>query len=157
MSGVRVATGHRPDKLGGYSLAARLKLEAFAEAVLRSTEPDRAIIGMAQGWDQAVGVACRRLGIPYDAYIPFIGQEAIWPSEAKSRYIALLAKARTVEVVSAGDYAPWKMQARNVAMLEAGDSVLALWDGSPGGTANCIRAAGKKFVLNVWSRWTGTE
>lgn len=149
---ILAATGHRPDKLGGYGESARSRLATFALSQVDRFGPGAVLVGMAQGWDQAVGWACVGLGIPFDAYVPFKGQELQWPVEARNDYDQLLACARRVVVVCEGGYAPWKMQRRNVAMDRDADALLALWSGSPGGTANCIQAATKP-VLNVWDEW----
>ena len=47
-------TGHRPNKLGGYTQAAQLKLYNVAVEVLEELKPTTVISGMAIGWDQAV-------------------------------------------------------------------------------------------------------
>jgi hypothetical protein len=154
------ATGHRPDKLGGYSPKTMGDLSHFAGAVLDVLKPEYAIVGMAQGWDQAVASACYIMGISFDAYVPFEGQESKWPKEARDHYTTLLAKARRVRVCNFGGYAPWKMHDRNQEMVDAISRakgyVLALWDGeNVGGTAACIRYARQEeaSILNVWHNW----
>jgi hypothetical protein len=82
------ATGHRPEKLGGYSDEARHRLEQFAVTYLRYYAPDLFISGMAQGWDQACAYACTVLSIPWTAAIPFAGQESMWPDAAQKRLYA---------------------------------------------------------------------
>jgi uncharacterized phage-like protein YoqJ len=155
VSDIVVGTGHRPDKLLGYSPAARQRVEAFAEQCLRDMRPAQLITGMAQGWDQALAVAAVKLGIPFLAAVPCDGQESVWPEPAQVLYRSLLAKAGQVVVVSPGAYAGWKMQKRNEFMVDAGTEVLALWNGSDGGTANCVHYAMKKKVpiTNVWPQW----
>lgn len=78
------------------------------------------------------------LGIPITAAVPFAGQESQWPAASQKLYRDLLAKAARVEVVSSGGYAASKMQRRNEWMVDHCDRLLAVWDGTPGGTANCI-------------------
>lgn len=48
------------------------------------------------------------------------------------------------------------MQERNVAMVNAGNCGLALWNGSAGGTANCIKYANSrnKQIINVWKEYS---
>ena len=45
------------------------------------------------------------------------------------------------------------MQLRNEAMVNDCDLLLALWNGTSGGTANCIRYANsvKREIRNLWS------
>jgi uncharacterized phage-like protein YoqJ len=153
---VLAVTGHRPSKLGGYGESAYTKLVLFARKVLDQLEPIRVITGMALGWDQAIAQACVDLKIPFSAAVPFNGQELTWPRAAQDRYHRLLGQAQEVVIVSDGDYAPEKMQVRNQWMVDNCDVLLALYDGSSGGTANCVRyAEGKSVpVINIWSSWT---
>lgn len=149
------ATGHRPPKLGGYSTTARLRLEAFARLHLAGLPAGApVIVGMAQGWDQAVAQACLDLGLPYWAYVPCRGQSDPWPPEAQARYENLLGHAEEVVLVSEV-YDAACMGRRNQAMVDDGDECLALWDGSLGGTADCIRRAQKagKTIRNLWEEW----
>lgn len=148
-------TGHRPDKLGGYGPSTKIHLVRFAGRCLREIQPEILISGMAQGWDQALACAAIRCNIPFWAAIPCDGQELAWPEESQQEYHKLLEQAEKKIVVCPGPYAVWKMQKRNEWMVDAvqDGAVLALWDGSPGGTANCVRYARKigVTVVNVWS------
>lgn len=153
------ATGHRPDKLGGYGAKAETRRIDFALEVLDEMRPKGMIVGMAQGWDMAVAEACYLLGIPYRAFVPFQGQESVWPTSTQMLYRNLLDKALEIFVVSPGGYDRHKMNVRNEAMVndETVTTVLALWNGSPGGTANCVWYAqhiAAKPVINLWGRWT---
>lgn len=152
---ILAVTGHRPDKLGGYSKDVFAKLVSFAAQKLELLSPEKVFTGMALGWDQAVAVACVDLGLPFVACAPCDNQERPWRQESKNLHRNLLRLASEVVVVSPGNYASWKMQARNVYMVDRCDTVLALWDGSDGGTANCVRYAesvGKK-VINCWGEY----
>lgn len=148
-------TGHRPQKLGGYHSGIYNRLVDLAVAVLRKYRPEKVITGMALGWDQAVAEAAVYLGIPFIAAVPFKGQENAWPEQSQKKYRDLLAKAKRVVIISAGEYSALKMQARNEYMVNHSDVVIALWDGSSGGTGNCVsyaRRMGKQLV-NVWPSW----
>jgi len=140
------ATGHRPDKLGGYGADAAINLRAIAAQYLTRTKPDAVIVGMALGWDQAVGWAAVSLGIPVHAAIPFAGQEKAWPLEAQASYGALLALCSSQTIVFPGGYCGYAMQLRNEWMVDRCTRVMAMWDGSPGGAANCIKYATKRGV-----------
>jgi uncharacterized phage-like protein YoqJ len=111
---------------------------------------------MAIGWDQALAVAALELDIPLHVYIPFKGQENMWPPKAINRYKDIVQKATVKNIVSTGKYAAWKMQTRNEAMADDCDILLALWDGSLGGTNNCILYGKKinKQIVNVWDLYT---
>jgi uncharacterized phage-like protein YoqJ len=152
---VFAGTGHRPDKLGGYGLPAQMELTLFAGEMLCQYKPDWVISGMALGWDQALATACTRLGIPWTAAVPFQGQESRWSDQLQADYRELLGQARKVVYVSPPGYAAWKMQKRNEYMVRWCHTVLALWNGSGGGTANCVRYAQAQGrpVVNVWDQW----
>lgn len=150
------ATGHRPNKLGGYDDATFRKLVNCAQTFLFNDDVTHVITGMALGWDQAVAQACINLDLPFTAAVPFDGMERIWPDAAKARWVWLLKHAKEAHIVSPGDYAPWKLQKRNEWMVDRADLVFALWDGSSGGTANCLAYAERrrKRVVNLWSQWS---
>ncbi len=148
------ATGHRPDKLGGYSLSVHLKLKSLALSYLSAERPKACISGMALGWDQAWACAALQLQIPLTCAVPFAGQERRWPTKTQLVYRNILQRADEVHVVSIGDYAVWKMQTRNVWMVDRCDRLIALWDGSTGGTFNCLQyAKGKCETVNLWNRY----
>ena len=149
------ATGHRPDKLGGYDIKTRRALGALAVEYLHERRPDEVIVGMAQGWDQAVAAACVVLDIPFVAAIPFFGQEQRWPEEAQQRYFRLLGMAKR-EVYTSEDPSYDALQRRNEWMVGHAGEMAALWNGTTGGTFNCLKYADRKGVpvVNLWPRWT---
>jgi uncharacterized phage-like protein YoqJ len=148
------ATGHRPDKLNGYGEDARQRLRALAADYLQAEQPQTVISGMALGWDTAVAEAAIELHIPFIAAVPFVGQDRRWAPESKAHYARLLEQALSVEIVSEYPGAH-SMQLRNAWMVDRGDKMCALWDGSMGGTFNCIRYANKvgRPIDNLWPRW----
>jgi uncharacterized phage-like protein YoqJ len=159
MRGVRgksiiAATGHRPGKLGGYHARIQRLLIDAAGRELQVLTPRTVIVGMAQGWDQAVALAALELHLPVHAFVPCQGQESVWPVRAQMQYHEILRKAWRVEVL-AQEYGPSVMKARNCAMIDACDAVLALWNGTEGGTAHCIRYAQSvgRPIINAWERW----
>lgn len=137
-------TGHRPPKAGlTWSHYGPIDL-AHVEAIrvmLREQDVRGACVGGALGWDTLAARACLLAGIRYHVFVPFDGQELKWPLAARERYHIMLEYAASVRVVSPGPYAAWKMQKRNEAMVNHSLEVWALWDGSDGGTANCIKYA----------------
>jgi uncharacterized phage-like protein YoqJ len=157
------ATGHRPDRLGGYDDGTLERYVAHACRFLVEAMPAKVIVGMALGWDTAVALACVRRGVPFAAAVPFEGQELAWPSDAQARYRTLLRWASEVTIVSRiapehQDRTWWiggVMHARNRWMVDRCQAVVALWDGAPkGGTANCIAYAKSvgRPVVNLWDR-----
>lgn len=138
-------TGHRPDKVGGYGVSPIQDwVRAQLREHLRSLKPMGAISGMALGVDQWAARECIYLGIPFVAAIPFQGQESIWPKASKEEYEYLLSKAHSRTYVCPPGYDPKKMQIRNEWMVDRCGILIAVWNGSSGGTANCVRYAEKK-------------
>lgn len=139
---ILAGTGHRPEKLGGYFPN---PLQEWVKARIRETltrlKPERCISGMAVGFDQWLAEACIDQGVPFIAAVPFAGQESTWPWPAKENYRRLLCAAARVVIVTDGGYEAWKMGTRNVWMVEQSSHLLACWDGTEGGTANCFRSA----------------
>lgn len=157
------ATGHRPDKLGGYDDNVYWRAYNIAFRWFMAVEDkhpeciSHVISGMAIGWDQAFAEAAIDCHIPFEAYVPFKGQESRWPQYAQDRYNKLLAKARYVRYISDPPFTARKMQIRNEAMVDNCTILLALWNGTGGGTANCIDYATKKgkTIINLWRHWEG--
>lgn len=149
------ATGHRPNKLGGYAPSVFDALVALAVGYIEEMKPTKGISGMALGWDMAWAQALIHCRVPFIAAIPFVGQEAVWPYQSKNHYHSLLKKAETIYPVCPPGYAAWKMQKRNEWMVNQCDRLVALYDGTSGGTANCVGYARKKQkdIDNLWDRW----
>jgi len=100
---------------------------------------------MAQGVDQWAAEICVELEIPFTAALPFRGQERLWRSKAaRAYYHVLLQKAARVEVLSPGGYSLLKMTYRTCWMVDHCDLLVAVWDGSRGGTANCLLYAAEQ-------------
>ena len=135
--------GHRPNKLDGYKLPNPCYLYVCQqlEKTLKELQPTEAISGMAMGVDQWAANICFKLGIPFTAAIPFIGQEKAWPQASQDTYHKLLSKAAKQVIVCEGGYAAAKMQIRNEWMCNHCDILIAIWDGTPGGTGNCVQYA----------------
>ena len=153
---ILAATGHRPNKLGGYGEHVDAALRTMARHELMAREPRGVVSGMALGWDMAWAEAALTLSIPVCAAIPTAGQESVWPASSQERYRSILAQCAKIVIVSEGGYAAWKMQKRNEWIADKATRIVALWNGSPGGTANCIAYASKigRPVDNLWNLWT---
>jgi len=148
-------TGHRPDKLGGYGDAAQRFLKEFAKDRLPGiVKGARVITGMALGWDTAVALACVELHIPFIAAVPCENQDQYWHWSDKITYNWLLGKASGFSLVNR-EYTSTCMQERNQWMVDRCDGVIALWDGSTGGTKNCIDYAKRvdKPITNLYNIW----
>jgi uncharacterized phage-like protein YoqJ len=152
------ATGHRPDKLGGYDEGIRIKLITLAHNKLDEINPENVITGMAQGWDMVIARACLEKDIPYIAAVPCQKQAASWPYRAMAEHKYLLEHAERIEMIST-HCSPGCFFKRNMWMVDNSLAVLALYNGEPkGGTYNCVSYAEKKgrHILNVWDEWIQT-
>lgn len=138
-------TGHRPDKLNkGYNLIGPCStyLRQELKKILDELKPEKVISGMALGADTLWAEIALESNIPVIAAIPFKGQESKWPLSSQQRYQQILNNSLvTTHVVCEGDYHPYKMQVRNEYMCDEANALVAIWNGSSGGTANCIKYA----------------
>lgn len=136
-------TGHRPDKLGGWDplhpVVDRVR-HAIRRGLARNW-PLYAISGFALGVDTWAAEICLEMGIPFVAALPCDNWGEQWPAFSRARQEKLLAKAKEIHVVSPGPYKPWKMQRRNEWMVDHCSRLLAVHDGSSGGTYNCLAYA----------------
>lgn len=150
------ATGHRPQKLGGFSTAIDRRLVNLAAAYLERVRPTRVIVGMALGWDQAVAEAALALGIPFTAAVPFEAQDLRWPECSRRRYRILRARAAETVVLETS-FTGRAMQKRNEWMVDRCECLVALWDGSFGGTFDCLQYASRvgRPSENLWPKWVG--
>lgn len=141
-------TGHRPSKLGGYRPCPQH--DRIRQALIALLETSRSlgfavtgISGMALGVDQFFAEACLTTHTPFHAYVPFEGQESCWPASSQASYQALLRQAERVVVVGPKPVLKpaiaQALHARNQRMVEACQAAIAVWDGSPGGTADAVR------------------
>lgn len=153
------ATGHRTNKLGGYSQETNQQLLRFATKTIEEHcgKYDEFVVGGALGWDTAMAEACIWLGYKFTLAIPFEGQEKKWPLESQRKYNEIRERATKVHVVCKGLYHPGKMQVRNEWMVNNSNKLIALWDGTTGGTFNCINYAdkviGAENIIHVWEDW----
>ncbi|WP_339273817.1 SLOG family protein [Paenibacillus sp. FSL W8-0426] len=149
-------TGHRPNKLGGYDesnaimLDVKDRLDRAIDYAVDSLGITTFISGMALGVDMAAAELVLkwreqspRLGIRLIAAVPFEGQERMWPGTSQDRWFDILAQADEVTYVCEPGYATWKMQKRNAWMVDNSSLVIAVWDGTRGGTGNCVEYARK--------------
>jgi uncharacterized phage-like protein YoqJ len=70
-------------------------------------------------------------------------------------FAALVEMAHTHLALCVRASAAAKMQVRNEWMVDSSDGVVALWNGTAGGTANCVRYAEKvgRPIDNLWPTW----
>jgi uncharacterized phage-like protein YoqJ len=162
-------TGHRPNKIGGYNNELRDScIKANMRSVIRDIQAVRGltdlyaykvklISGMALGIDTLWAEVGLELEIPVIAAVPCVGQEKVWPKPSQEKYRKLLDQC--VEVVYVDNrYSAAAMQKRNEWMVDKCDILVAYWNGTPGGTRNCVnyasKAGRKTMIINPDELWT---
>lgn len=152
-------TGHRSAKLPWRGNEADPRCAALKARIAEAVEGlyDQGvrhfICGMATGCDMyfAEAVAAlreRRPGVTLEAAIPCEDQDRRWTHELSERYDGLLAQCDSRTLISRS-YTPECMMRRNRYMVDNAGTVLAVFNGSPGGTFNTLRYAislGRKIV-----------
>lgn len=147
-------TGHRPNKLGNdYNLTSPLiqKIKLEIEEILFdyythiTTNELILISGMALGIDTLFAKIAIEHKFPFIAAIPFHNQDCKWIDSSKKIYRELLSQAKEV-IDTSGEfiYRPELMQIRNEWMVDNCDVLIAVWNGTSGGTKNCINYAKKQ-------------
>ena len=156
-------TGHRPNKLnneydgvGICSTFIRNEIKAVLAKHTQNGQTLELISGMALGVDMLFAQIAIELNIPLIAAIPFKGQQSMWPKQSQDRFNKILSydKCESV-IVSEGAYTPQKMQIRNQWMVDNCDLLIAVFDGTSGGTANCVNYAKKIGKNRVVIKPTG--
>lgn len=150
LSGKIVAiTGHRPHKLGfDYDVRTPLMraIRNRLQGMIHSCRPDYMISGMALGIDMLWAQLALTNKIPLIAAVPCVDQGVLWPSKSQQLYYRILSEAHMVVNVSGQiRYRVQYMQLRNIWMVDCCTRLVGVWDGSPGGTANCITYAKTKL------------
>ena len=146
-------TGHRPNKLNGYNpLDNRDTLWNIRNSVVDLIENKEVFIfinGLALGVDMWSAMIVLKLKETYPhikliSAIPCRNHSNKWPQEQQLQWKDICERSDEVVLVSDEPYMPYLMQVRNKWMVDRSDFVIAVWNGSLGGTANCIRYAEEK-------------
>ena|SRR5665647_1963894 len=167
-------TGHRPDKLGGYDWHTEknkriiTKLKDEIVKLINDTDDNhfRFICGGALGIDQMAFAVCKYIKLhtlklnPVEIKIvlamPFEKQACKWFNKddvnrfnQQRRDTDEVVLVDTLEeyqckIAPVGDYHVSKMELRNRYMVDQSDKIIAVWNGTKGGTYNCVRYAKQK-------------
>ena len=151
MSKIVAFTGHRPGKLPGGWDGCHGKLILKTTNLLIREDVGRVISGGALGIDQIAMHAAQYSGAYLTLIEPFPGFWRKWPIKKIEEYMKLKysfmdGMLTFIYANNEKAYQPWKMQQRNKMMVDRAEEVWAYWDGSEGGTANCVAYARKKGV-----------
>lgn len=145
-------TGHRPNSLPfGYDetdrrcVKLRKILKKQIEYLIKECGVEHFITGMALGVD----LICAEIVIelkkkyPYitlESAIPCETQPVRWSEPQRDRYFHI-AELCDKETLLQHHYDKYCMMKRNKYMVDSSEYVLAVWNGSPSGTANTVRYA----------------
>lgn len=155
MNEVLACTGPRPKKLGDdYKLESPLvkSIEADLQSAIDEYQPSKMISGMALGIDTLWAKMALKNNIPLTCAIAHKGQDEPWPLASRQLYLLILSRATEIyvcninrvvtseeyEKLKSPPYMPWLLQKRNIWMVDHCTRLVAVWDGSAGGTANCF-------------------
>ena len=153
MSRVAAFTGHRPNKLNGYNPKDNIKLlwklADVVEDLIVNQGYTAFITGMALGIDTWAAKIVLKLQEKYPhiqliCAIPCANHSGKWREGDKKIWQEIVDRAEDVVYVSTEEYTPYCMQARNVFMVDHCSLLVGVWDGTAGGTGNCVDYAVKK-------------
>jgi uncharacterized phage-like protein YoqJ len=164
-------TGHRPGKYGDYDIKHESNkpiIKALTNAIelaINQEGINRFISGGALGVDTLAFYSVHKLKEKYEGTtnilaLPFEQQDKIWTPEQKKWYRKMIEladeviyvdtlEAYKIKDLKVGEYHPAKMQKRNEYMVDHSFVVIAMWDGSNGGTGNCVRYARKLYENRI--------
>jgi uncharacterized phage-like protein YoqJ len=132
-------TGHRPEKISDID-----DVQANLYLGIKAISPEILIQGMASGVDLWSARIAHVASIDYWCVRPWQGHKPR-VSDKNDYEMAMKYAAFTVAVNPSVNYpGAWVYQKRNEWMVDRADTVFAIWDGSPGGTANCVKYAVKQ-------------
>lgn len=159
-------TGHRPSKLKGYSPKDNKQLlweiHNCCEYLIRYQDVSIFINGVALGVDQWSAKIVLKLKEKYPhikliSAVPCLEHSSKWTENSKIDWQDIIDKSDEVKYVTEEKFTPYCMELRNRWMVDKSDIVVAVWDGSAGGTNNCVQYAtkNKKRVINLWKKEYG--
>lgn len=130
------------------------KIEEVFQWFLNSFKPELVITGMALGYDQLCAVSCLEMQVPFEAAVPFAKQQSKWPLVAQETYSTIISGASKITVVSTGEYAAWKMHARNAYIVNNSHVIVGYLNPKKhsGGTFQTMQMASlqKKPTYNIY-------
>lgn len=142
-------TGHRPEKL---QWDENTVTEALEKEICQAIADDFTffLTGMARGvdiWAAEIVLRLRDTGVPIHLICasPYAGFESSWSDNWQHRYHSVLQAADHVKFVCS-HYSRSCYQIRNVWLVDHSARVIAVYNGSTGGTYNTLRYARKQGI-----------
>ena len=140
-------SGHRPEKLG---LPERKVKKALSDEILRAIDDGYVtfITGMARGVDLWAGEIVLRekrknSALHLIAAVPYEGFDARWSWSWRRSYQEVLSGADIVRFICPG-YSRDAFQRRNEWMVDRSSRLIAVFNGTPGGTKNTLDYAARQ-------------
>ncbi len=147
-------TGHRPGKLNGYDPKDNKELLwRIHDCIVEHIEKhgvNTFINGVALGvdqWSAKIVIKLRETKYPnlkLISAVPCKNHSSKWNEQGKKDWQEIIDKSDQVVYTSEEEYSPWLMQRRNEWMSDRSQYIIAVWDGTTGGTANCVKYAEKQ-------------
>lgn len=145
-------TGHRPEKIYRDEKYIQKDIE---KEIHRSIEEGYYVFisGMARGVDILAAEAVLKIRknnpkIKLICACPYIGFERTWSYNWQFRYNKIIANANLIKYISQS-YGSFCFQKRNEWMVDHSSKVIAVFNGSNGGTKNTIEYAKRKNISIV--------
>lgn len=110
---------------------------------------------MALGVDTIWAELALKHEVPLLCAVPCYNQHKRWPEKSQERYADILNHPLScLKYIHEGEYNDKCMQIRNEWMVNECDLLVAVWDGSSGGTANCVKYAESvgKPIIRIYPR-----
>ena len=171
-------TGHRPNKLGGYDWNTQKNREIakvlFKKIIelIKNQGIKKFIFGGALGTDQLAFAICEKikkihnLNLYLILALPFDNLDIKWFNKDRQRLKhqrnlanevilvdELKDKRYHCELNGLGNYHISKMQNRNKFMIDNSTHIIAVWNGTKGGTANCLNYAFRNHIASSKQVW----
>lgn len=148
-------TGHRPKSLPWGYIEKGKDFQVFKKSLLKEVQSAidcgyiYFISGMALGVDMIAAEIILKLkkkhsNIKLECAIPCLNQTSSWQENSIKRYHKILSKADKITTISNTNYFNGCMQKRNEYMLNKSSLLLAVFNGSAGGTKNTVDLAKRK-------------
>jgi uncharacterized phage-like protein YoqJ len=146
-------TGHRPNKLKGYDPKDNKELLWEIFKVVEDHIDNKGVTTFISGAALGVDTWAAKMILRVKRYSPEIklilaipckNHSSKWNSESQKEWQSIVDQADEVVYVSEEEYKPYLMQKRNEWMCNMSDYIIAVHDGSNGGTGNCVKYAQKK-------------
>lgn len=163
-------TGHRPPKLGGYNISTepyRILQRDLEDYIAKQLEHYHTVVGhsgLALGgdtiWSKAILAMKERFPdrVKFHAEIPMLEQAEAWFRKTdidfwheqvrKADYQTVYGSLKGLTNPERKKMASVYLNKRNEGMLDHSDVLLALWDGSSGGTGNAV-AYGRRTNMEI--------